>query len=125
MRSVNPTRGSAWQGGGCVLLARVLGESGDPVTQSTVSSVDWSAWRLDTMASVVSDENETVSECVFNSLQTDERWLDDEVGYNFALAIGTPVFDEAVRYRIEVWLTMTSGSPIPLVFEVTTEKTLA
>ena len=61
---------------------------------------------------------------MFDTLQTDSRWSEDDTGYNFRHTVGASVFSEANHhYEIEYVFTPASGEVYAVVFRTMT-KTL-
>ena len=98
---------------GFAVLARVQVD-GSNWTQSGVSAINWKAWDIADRHNVHASGSLTVGNVVFNSLQTDGRWTQDATGYNFRHDIGSSVFTDPGRYRIEYTATLTGGTQLIL-----------
>lgn len=59
----------------------------------------------------------TVSESVYDELQTDDRWKQDTVGYNFQATIPAAALPTSGQHIIEFKFTPVSGSPFWIVVE--------
>lgn len=112
------------EGAGATLMARVLGNAGTPITQATISSISRKTFALpDTTATTTTP---SVSSLVFDALQTDARWTEDEVGYNFRDTVAASVLANGnTQYRVEYTLTPTSGEVIRFAFDLTTLEMLS
>ena len=121
--------GSAFKNGTVTLMARIVGEDDTPVTTSDISSIKYSIYLLDdqdadsrTAVSGHSDASLTVSNVLFDSLQTDSFWTVDATGYNFR---HTPDVSANVafavagrRYLVEYLLTPSLGQVIVVRFRI-------
>ncbi len=75
------------QGTAPFVLARLLApDDGDPLVQADLSAIVWSLFDLDAdpRTAIVDGATLTISNVIFDTLQTDSRWTADDVGYNFA-----------------------------------------
>jgi len=114
-----PKRGSIWEDSGCFLMARILGNDGNAITQASVSSISYVIHNITSDVAVTSGSL-TVSDVVFDTLQTDDRWTADDTGYNFGhAALASWFATPDVTYRVEYKFTPTSGQVFFAVFEVT------
>ena len=112
---------------GVTLLARILGNNGNPVTQASVSSINYQVTNLSAGTTGTATAL-TVADVIFDSLQqNDLRWTKDDAdhpgidgrhGFNFAATIprtqfaaATPAVDtpDPVKYQIDVLFTPTTG----------------
>lgn len=88
MLSTDLTRAAIWEDGDASCMARVQ-VAGANITQATTASVTRRIYDLDGSTPTVDTENGgngtalTVASVVFDTLQTDARWTEDETGYNF------------------------------------------
>lgn len=102
------------------LMARVHA-NGANVTQSVVSSISIKVYDKSDGSLVGAELTPVVASTIFDTLQTDARWSNDNVGYNFRYdAADTILPDGGKTYRIEVKMTPTSGSPYVWACEVPT-----
>lgn len=110
---------------GCVLLARLTGDDGDPIVQSDVSSAAYEVWDInDTPAiRVTAATSLTVANVVYNTLQTDARWTKDDTGYNFAMVLPADSVPDAHKYRVDVQITPAAGQVFFAKFELSARKT--
>lgn len=105
---------TGYEGGAIQLMARIYGNAGTVITQSTISSIRLRVYDLDdTDATYTLTAALTVADVVFDTLQTDARWTEDSTGYNFRTSIAGSAFPEPkTNYQIQVELTPSSGSEI-------------
>lgn len=111
-----------------VLVARVVGsDNSTPLVQSDVDAAEYSIYLIDpndpdndTVVEGHDGVSLTVSEVIYNTLQTDDLWdvPDDDAGYNFKLVIDVSqdqAFAKAgAEYRIVVTLDAATGQDIPI-----------
>lgn len=109
-------------------MARVVGADGSAVTQSDISSAEYSIYLLDDQdpdsLTAVDEHDEvalTVSSVVYNALQTDAIWSKDSTGFNFKYTIDivtNAAFTVAGRkYQIRFKVTPSSGQVIIVRFQ--------
>lgn len=107
---------------GAVLMARILGNAGTPITVATISSISAAVRDLDYNAVTYGPSALTVASVVFNSyVQNDLRWFEaggDALGYNFlwvvpAIALGMA----GLRMRADVKFVPVSGENFVVPFE--------
>jgi len=107
-------------------MARVLDWDGSVIAQVDISTVTYAIYVLtdqapDTRTAVTGHAGSlTVSDVIFNTLQTDDRWTEDDTGYNFR---HTPIIsaNEAFatagkNYLVEYILTPVTGQKILIRF---------
>lgn len=90
------------------LMARVSADGSD-VQQADVSSISWEVFNAETQASV-SSGSLTVSDVVFDTLQTNDLWSYDGSGYNFRHQVAQSVLTSPGRYRFEHLFTLSTGN---------------
>lgn len=88
------------------VLGRIVGYNGTPIVPTDISSVSWSAYILEP----ATGEETVVTEDVGLTPITDyleatlllnsEKWKEDNVGYNFHLAIPGSIFEERGRQHL-------------------------
>ena len=121
--------GTAFKNGSVTLMARVVGAAGANVVQADINTITYSVYLLDdqnpddrTAVDEHTNVSLTVSEVIFNTLQTDALWTVDATGYNFChtLDVSTyPAFAVAGRrYLIEYELTPAVGQIILVRFRI-------
>ena len=120
--------GSAMKNGSAILLARVVGSDAQPIVQADVASAEYSLYRLDhqdadSRQAVTGHDGVslTVSEVIFNSLQTDSLWTVDSTGYNFRHVLdvsANQAFANVGSYLVEFQLTPGTGQVILVRFRV-------
>ena len=100
------------------LMARFEVDGANAV-QADCSSIQIKAWDTNDFDTTVLDEALTVSNVVFDTLQTDGRWSEDSTGYNFRYDVADSIVVTPGRtYRFESVVT-TSGGKLPaMVWEV-------
>ncbi len=121
--------GTAFRDGSVTLLARVVGQSGQPIVQADIASAQYSVYVLDdqdangrTAVAGHTDVALSVADLVFNTLQTDALWTVDSVGYNLRHVLDVsdePAFATAGRrFLVELRLSPTSGQVILVRFRI-------
>lgn len=115
-----------WEKGSVLVLARITGEAAangvaTPITQATITSIALKITELPSRT-VVAPPEITVSDVVFDTMQTDDRWTIDAVGYNFAHWIdgATYLLTPSVIHRLEYTFTpsTTPGYVFPVLIDV-------
>lgn len=122
-----------------MLLARIVGQSGQPITQASLSSIAYTVSDLTAWLSAGTGTF-TISSTVFDALQqADPRWTVDSAmnpgpdgawGYNFAAVVpaadfpATALTPDAVlaaphRYQCDVTFTPVSGEQFRVPFRWT------
>lgn len=127
---------------GVTLMARILGNSGTPITQSDISTIAYTIRNLTLGTTPVTSTSLTVSSVVFNALQqSDQRWTADSQyapgtdrrwGYNFLATLPAASFADlfavdsaspfdVTPYKVQVSVVFTpaSGQPFRQVFQFT------
>lgn len=122
--------GTVFKNGSATLLARVVGEGGKLVTQASLIAAAYTVYMLDDDAPVASirlvagHENVSVAVpgLIHDTLQTDDLWDVDTIGYNFRHTLdvsANQAFAKAGRtHRIVFSLTPTSGQVILVRFRL-------
>lgn len=114
-----------WEDADLVLLSRVRSIDGAYITQSSISSIALKVYDLSD-ASLVGSSALTVSNVVFDTLQKDDRWTVDSLGYNFRATVPAAFFPTGGRdYRVEVIFTPTAGGTFPIVAEVSVQNLMS
>ncbi len=98
-----------------ILMARLVDASGTPIQPATVRAIDCTIYEIDpcwphglTLVTGYDVVYVAVAIVVFDSLQTDELWTVDDVGYNFRHEVNVGSnhrfpklgFQYQVRYRL-------------------------
>lgn len=119
----SPIEVVAFEDTGLVVMARVLGQDGEAVTQASLDSIAMTSMDLDDYSSVATAAL-TISAVVFDTLQTaDPRWTADQRGYNFLYAIpATAIPSPGKTYRVGLLFTPSSGQPFALAVDITTRR---
>lgn len=113
-------RGVIFEDGGATLMARVLGQSGSAITQASLTAITCKIFDLNsaTPDTAVATPTITISDVVFDTLQTDARWSFDVVGYCFRHSPSASTFSSGDhRYRVEYKFDPVSGDDFFVVFE--------
>jgi len=129
MAEATDIHGTAFKNGSATLLGRVVGHDAQPVVQADIASASYSVYLLDdddadgrTAVAGHADAALTVSELIFNSLQTDDLWTADAVGYNFRHVLDVSQHQAFAvagrRYLIEFQLTPAAGQVILVRFRL-------
>ena len=117
-------RGETFEDSGITLMRRILApDDGAAAQQSDISSIALTVTDEETQTKTVDGLALTVSDVIFNSLQTsDARWNNnggDSDGYNFLHEVPGSAFPNGNRtYRVEYWCTPATGQAFPVVFAV-------
>ena len=135
MPSAKHIQGTVLKGGTAIFLARLVNNSGALLTQSTLSSGAYTISRLDpndpdseTAVTGHSAASLTIASVIYDTLQLDELWKNDEgdyidtIGYNFKhqpdISTNGAFAVAGARYKINYRLTPSSGQVIVVAFEV-------
>ena len=125
---MNPTdivQQAIWEDGGATCMGRFKFQGA--VTSFLIANIaSISRAIFDTKAAVpttaLSTDALTVASTVFDTLQTDGRWTEDESGYNFRDTIAGSNFASSTVYRVEYWFTSTGGSLFLAVFKLDAQE---
>lgn len=118
-----PVRGQIVEDSGCTCLGR-LQINGANANQAAITSITYSVFDLSTRTPTTPISGHdavslTVSQVIWDTLQTDGRWTQDATGYNFRHEVAATAFPAGGhRYRIEYRITPTSGQLFVAAFEV-------
>ena len=97
---------------------------GSNATQEDCSSIAVKAWDTSDFGTEVLDATLTVATVVFDTLQTDGRWVKDSTGYNFRYDVADTICTVAgALYRFEVVVETTGGTLPPMAWEVICRET--
>jgi len=129
MPIANDVHGHVFKNSSVVLLARLVGEDGQLVTTSTLSSIEYTIYELDeanpdtlTPVSGHTSVSVTIGSAVFDDLQIDELWSVDQQGYNFRHVLdvsANQAFTKAgVHFLARFELIPTSGQTIVARFKL-------
>jgi len=108
---------------GFTILARIVGHDGAAITQSATSSITYAVYDRTSNApqTALTTGSMTVASVVFDTLQTDVRWVADTTGYNFRYdAVGSIVPSPGRVYRVIVTFTPSSGQAFQAIWDHTT-----
>jgi len=129
MPTVQDIQGEVFKNASVILLARIVGEDGGPVTQATISSISYTIYELDeadpdsqTPVSGHTAVSVSVANSIFDELQLDELWSVDSEGYNFKHVVDISqdqAFAQAgIQYQVRFELTPTTGQVIIARFKL-------
>jgi hypothetical protein len=121
--------GTAFKNGTAVLMARVVDSAGDNIDQAGVSAIQYSIFELDpcrpdnlTVVTGHDGVSLSVSNVIYDALQTDGLWTVDEEGYNFRHEINVTsaeAFPKAgAQYQVRYELTPTDGQRTIVRFQL-------
>ena len=126
MSECGPITGCCYQGSTVSLMARVEAD-GVLINRAAVASIAYQVFDLCDTAEPVASGSVAVADSVYDELQTDDRWSEDSVGYNFRHDVPgsvQSVGDSICRYEYRV--TLVSGAVFALrPFDVTITPTLS
>lgn len=116
--------GTAVENSGLVLLARVRNSGGDYIQQSDLSSINCAVYDA-ISGNELATPSVDISSSVYDTLQTDARWEEDDVGYNFAHTLPASALSSgSTRYRIEYKFQPSSGEQYYVVYDVTATEVM-
>jgi hypothetical protein len=93
MPGVRAIRFASYQGSAVIMLARVEQlETGTPITTTSVTSIEYYVGRQEGELITGPLPLAPVSSYVFNTLQLDNLWTVDEIGYNFRVTADSTWF---------------------------------
>ena len=121
--------GSAFRNGSAILMARIVGAGGANIVRADITSAQYTISLLDdqdpdqrTAIAGHEDVALTVSDILYDSLQTDVLWTVDATGYNFRHVLDVsvhPAFSIAGRrYLVEYRLTPALGQVVIVRFRI-------
>jgi hypothetical protein len=127
--TAHDVQGIVYKNGSAVLMARVVGLSGAPLTQPQAASINYSVFQLDdseidfqTPVAGHDDASLAVGAVLFNSLQTDALWDVDATGYNFRhildAAAGSAFPIAGLAYQARYEIAPTAGPLIVVRFKL-------
>jgi len=121
--------GTAFKNGTAVLLARIVDSDGDDVQQADVTAVKYSVFEIDpcrpdNLTVVAGHDNVSlsVSQVIYDTLQTGGLWTVDSTGYNFRHEINVSsaeAFPKAgAQYQVRYELTPAAGQRTVVRFQL-------
>lgn len=114
---VIPTHFLVMEDGGAQTMARVLANDATNAQQADISSITYKVFDIDNSNTETATGTLTVSDVIFDTLQTDARWSVDTTGYNFRHEVPATAFPTGGnRYQIEYKCTPASGQVFWVVF---------
>ena len=129
MANATEVYATVFKNGSATMLARVVGADAQPIVQADIASATYSVFLLDgddpdsrTAVTGQTDVSLTVADIIFDTLQTDDLWTVDDIGYNFRHVLDVSAeeaFAVAGRmYLVEYRLTPVVGQIIVMRFRV-------
>lgn len=117
--------GAMFEDSGVSLMARVVGNDAANIVQADCTTILRSIYNAATGAAIEEDESLTIADVVFDTLQTDNRWLYDTTGYNFRDPVPAAKFAAgSTGYRVEYKFTPASGEVWHVVFQIAATELL-
>ena len=125
---------TAFKNGPLTLLGRVVLEDATDAVQSDIASGVYTIEKYDeddegTLTAVTGHSAValTIASCIFDTLQTDDRWSEDSTGYNFKHVINmatNQAFASLGDYKVTVTFTdkQSPAQPIVLVYLVEVKR---
>lgn len=104
--------GSFYEQSRPTLLARIVDADGSTIQQATTDSIAVSIREYEDPSNELSTDVSVVADTVFDTLQTDDVWDDDETGYNFKYTIPLAKMTEANQYTYLVEVVFTTTTDI-------------
>ena len=90
MQSAKEKSRTLFENGTAILMARLVDASGTPIQPATIRAIDCTIYEIDpcwphslTLVTGYDAVYVAVANVVFDSLQIDELWTVDDLGYNF------------------------------------------
>lgn len=83
---------------------------GEDSVRADYSAIAWRVLSADDATQYDAGGSLTVADVVFDTLQEDGRWAEDNTGYNFRHTIPHTVFGDVGEYVIEYTFTTTDGN---------------
>ena len=107
------------------LMARILGVDGEALVQSSVETITYGVWPIDSSESTQTNTLNKTS-VIFNSLQTgDWDTLKDPTGYNFRWDVPGSLFRaEAKSYMVRIAILGTTAAGSHTVYLLHRRETL-
>jgi hypothetical protein len=113
---------------GVVLMARIVGQTNADVTQATLDEVAFVVRDIDAGSSGTIQAI-TIADSVFDTLQTNGGWDQDDDGYNFRFVVPASEFEwdpeaevngnpKPRRFRVDVRFTPTEGEQFVVPFSL-------
>jgi hypothetical protein len=100
------------------LVARVQDTLGNNLLQSTTTSIVVNVFDLIAETQTYTG-SQTIASVVFNTLQVDGRWSQDNTGYNVAIPLAGSCFPAGgTTYRAEVNITPTNGDAFIIIYDL-------
>ena len=99
-------------------MGRIRGTDGALIVQADITSIAYNVYDLDgaTPHTATTTGTLTVADVVFDTLQTDERWSADGLGYNFRADVAASVPAHGGHtYLIDWNFTPASGEEFPVL----------
>lgn len=92
------------------LMGRLRQPTGANATQASISTIAWAMFDLEDESTAVQSGSLVVADTIFDTLQTDSIWEEDNTGYNFKHYVASSNFASPNRrYRVEYTIAWASG----------------
>jgi len=112
-------KGVVVEDGGATVLARVVGNAGVAVTQASISDITYTEFKQDTTVDLAQNSPLTVSDVIFDILQTDAIWTIDSIGYNFKHPLVAAEFPDGPEiYIVQFKFEPGTGEPFYVLYEL-------
>ncbi len=129
MASAQDIQGTVFRHGSAVFFARVVNNEAQAINQTSIQSASYTIFALaphepNSLSAVAGHEDValTIADVVFDTLQDDDAWTVDSVGYNFRHELDVSsdeAFSEAGRmYQVRYELLPVTGQKIIFRFQV-------
>lgn len=122
-------KGKIFEDTGAIVMAYVVGNDGEAITQASIASATYTVRNLNTGVQVVPSTALVVADVVFNANQTGAIWTADSTGYRFKHTVyldgsAAPIFTEGdTKYIVEyILVPVEAGPPIIIVAEISTKS---
>lgn len=104
-----------WEDAPLTIIGRVEGLDGDAIVQADLASIALKVFNNSTKEQIGVTTALTVSDVIFDTLQTDYGWSADSEGYNFRYTMAATFFPTGGQVvLVEVIGTATSGGAVPI-----------
>lgn len=85
-----------------VFMARILGANGEPITQASITSINFTAWDLAQSRTTPTTTSTALAttDVLSNTLLTSKPWSVDTIGRNFTHTVPFNVFGQATPEHV-------------------------
>lgn len=124
MNTCRVAKAVVYQSSAAILMARLVNESGANVTKEAIQTIE--CYVFDTSsptAPVVVPSYVIKDDAIFDTLQLNPLWDEDDVGFNFRHVLQGPQLPLGNRtYAVEYRITPVGGTTYVVVFSLETVK---